>query len=729
MTQAPQQAEPHVTAKNAGQASGLFFCVANLALALAADAQSPTVDLSGYSTRCEVSVRYQGQQLLARWPMAAGEWGQLTLDLRAARPLIESLGIASSATGAATPLLQGVEPVTSLTVGTRSAPAERPPEMSIWNTFFDKVPSRPYHTDRARLDLKHVRVASQGRRASVALGPVTTGRFSGELVFTFYAGSRLIHMETVVATDEDRRAILYEAGLVGGEGWKNIAWVDTDGKFQRESAESPPNARPVAVRHRTIIAQTAAGSMACFPPPHQFFSPRDFTDNLRTVWFGQGGSVGNDRFGFGIRQSPDGGGSWIPWINAPPGTRQRLGLFLLLTRGDADEALRETLRYTHGDRFPALPGHVTYTSHFHLAHAAGVMQARMEGKTPPVVPEFVQQFKRMGVNAVHLAEFHGDGHQKDAGPLRLPELETMFAECRRLSGENLLLIPGEDVSGILGANEPGKHPGHWMGLFPKPVHWTQVRQPDEPFAETHPKYGTVYHVGTAADMSDLLRREHGLGWTVHPRIKASSWTPDIFRNEDFFKTDLWLGGAWKAMPADLSRERLGERVLDLLDDMANWGVRKYTPGEVDTFKLFNDHEIYGHMNINCLQLDRLPHFDDGWQPVLDTLRAGKFFTTTGEVLIHEFTVGGKHSGESLKGASKPELRAQIEWTFPLKIAEVISGDGAKVYRERIELADTSAFGQRKLSLRPDLRGRKWVRFEVWDVAANGAFTQPVWISE
>src|SRR5438094_596796 len=81
------------------------------------------------------------------------------------------------------------------------------------------------------------------------------------------------------------------------------------------------------------------------------------------------------------------------------------------------------------------------------------------------------------------------------------------------------------------------------------------------------------------------------------------------------------------------------------------------------------------------------------------------------------------------GASRPELRTEIEWTFPLKFAEVISGDGQKVYRERIELADTSAFDQRKLTLRPELRGRKWVRFEVWDVAANGAFTQPVWLGE
>ena len=37
------------------------------------------------------------------------------------------------------------------------------------------------------------------------------------------------------------------------------------------------------------------------------------------------------------------------------------------------------------------------------------------------------------------------------------------------------------------------------------------------------------------------------------------------------------------------------------------------------------------------------------------------------------------------------------------------------------------FGSRTLSIKPNLTGRRWVRLEIWDVAANGAFTQPVWI--
>jgi len=437
-----------------------------------------------------------------------------------------------------------------------------------------------------------------------------------------------------------------------------------------------------------------------------------------------------------VRQDPAGGGAFVPWFNAPPGTEQRLGVFYLLSRGRAEDALAETLRYTRGDRFAPLPGHVTLTSHWHMAVAVAAM-ARRDAS----VPSFVNVFKDMGVNAVHLGDFHGDGHQKDPGPLRLPELAALFAECRRLSGPDFLLLPGEEVNDFFGIREPGKHPGHWMSLFPKPVYWTMQRAPNQPLVENDSRYGTVYHVGSRDDMTALMRRERGLAWTAHPRIKASSWTPDIFKNEDFYRADFWLGAAWKAMPADLSRERLGERALDVLDDMANGGQPKYLLGEVDVFKIDPTHELYGHMNVNYVRLPRLPRFDEGWQPLLDALRAGRFFVTTGEVLIRDFSVGGKASGQTLSGPPAPnnegargggrrppELRVTLDWTFPLRFAEIVSGDGRQVYRERIDLSDTSAFGTRTLTLRPDLRGRTWVRFAVWDVAANGAFTQPVWLT-
>jgi hypothetical protein len=335
----------------------------------------------------------------------------------------------------------------------------------------------------------------------------------------------------------------------------------------------------------------------------------------------------------------------------------------------------------------------------------------------------------MNVNVVHLAEFHGDGHPRDPGPLRLPELAAMFAECQRLSDDRLLLLPGEEANAQISARGAGRETGHWLYLFPRPVFWTMTRGKGQPFLEDVAPYGPVYHVGGPADMARLLETEHGLGWTAHPRIKGSNFTPDAYHDEPFYRSDVWLGGAWKAMPADLSSPRLGRRVLDLMDDMANWGQKKYVPGEVDVFKIDHTHELYGHMNVNYLRLDRAPRFKDDWTPVLDALRHGKFFVTTGEVLLHDFTAGGKASGETLTlpADGRAEVRIDLEWTYPMRFAEVISGDGERVYRERIDLSTTPPFGRDGYSVSPDLRGRKWVRVEAWDVAGNGTFSQPVWV--
>jgi hypothetical protein len=59
---------------------------------------------------------------------------------------------------------------------------------------------------------------------------------------------------------------------------------------------------------------------------------------------------------------------------------------------------------------------------------------------------------------------------------------------------------------------------------------------------------------------------------------------------------------------------------------------------------------------------------------------------------------------------------------------VVSGDGSEVYRQRVDLSDTTEFGAREIELEMDLDGRLWIRIEVWDIARNGAFTQPVWIN-
>jgi hypothetical protein len=190
-----------------------------------------------------------------------------------------------------------------------------------------------------------------------------------------------------------------------------------------------------------------------------------------------------------------------------------------------------------------------------------------------------------------------------------------------------------------------------------------------------------------------------------------------------------LGAAWKAMPADLSQPRLGGRVLDLLDDMSNWGTPKNVLGEVDVFQIEPDHELYAHMNVNYLKLDRMPRYKESWEPILNALRTGDFFVTTGEVLITDLTVDRPVRGESLESAgdNTAQVSFKLRWTFPLAYAEMVTGDGTATKRHRVDLSHTSSFGQENFKVPVEITGQKWLRLEVWDIATDGAFSQPIWI--
>ena len=324
--------------------------------------------------------------------------GASSRSICAGRPLIALIGIAHKPDGAPSSLLENAEPVTFLLVGSRQAPAGRPPGMSVFNVFFDCAGDSPVR-DVSLAVRAQARARHQPRPArTVAIGNITIGPFAGELQFTFYAGARLVHMETIVRTREDRRAILYDTGLT----WsfsepEGFAWVDTHGKPQRAAALPTVKDHPIAAKHRTLIRETATGSLACFPPPHQFFFPRDLTDNLPTLWLGQGHRGLEPKFGFGIRQSERGGGSYVPWFNAPPGTDQHLGVFYLLSSGRAEQALDQTLKYTNSDCFPKLPGYHTLSSHWHMATAMAALEAK-QADGPRRQPDFVRMFENMGVS-------------------------------------------------------------------------------------------------------------------------------------------------------------------------------------------------------------------------------------------------------------------------------------------------------------------------------------------
>ncbi|HWX23199.1 MAG TPA: hypothetical protein VN578_25125 [Candidatus Binatia bacterium] len=642
--------------------------------------QGAEVDFSKYDPACGVALRQEGGRLLAQWQAADGTPCAVEFSLKPNAPLLQSLEAGGKV------LATQVQPVYLVTTGAR---VQRP---GVKYIFFDKPSTEkngPVKHFTVTLDLKSVRVESAGKRATITFSRLAAGPFAGELVFHLYAGSAFLQVEAALGLNEKGVAYIYDAVLDGK--FKTLAWKDLQDQFVRVTPTGA--AQPVAVRNRTIMSENENGTLAVFPAPHAFFFPRDYSINFKFAQAGEGR--------FGLRQDPAGGegheGQYVPWFDAPEGKVQRMSMFIYLSRQRAEGTLEEIKRYTHGDKFKPLEGCVTLASHMHSQLTVH------ENTSHPRAPDFKKVFKGMNVQAFQLAEFHGDGHPRDPGLVRLNELKGMFELCRKYSDEHFLLLPSEEANAYF--------PGHTVLLFPKPVYLTLVPIKGAPFSEDLAPYGTVYHPQDSEDLARLLKQESGLGWTSHPRIKGSEGCPDSYKDTDWYKDPLWLGATWKAMPGDLSEPRLGVRSLDLLDDMNTWGQRKVILGEVDCFTIDETHEIYGHMNVNYLHLAKLPG-PDNWSPILDALRRGDSFVTTGEVLIHSCRL------------ENGKVRADVEWTLPLGQAELVTGDGKRVQRKTLPLPDTKEFGRQTFEWPLGQEKAQWFRLEVWDIAYDGAFTQP-----
>lgn len=653
-------------------------------------------------------VSQRGQMLEVSWPAGNSLTGRIVFDLVPGRPLFKEITLGKKL------ITANVDPAFVLTVGKRDLLSQ-----NRWNIFFDKVPNRPHRSYPLTIKKNTASVRTAGSRTIVTIGVVTAESFTGTLEVTCYNGSPLFNIAAVITTEADAKAIVFDAGMVSrSPDWQQVSWITTADSLVQAQVAAGDTARNLAVKYRAIAASGKQGALVLFPPPHQYFYPLDEAFNLRFTWYGNAYRRLVDGYGIGIRQELQGDKRFVPWFNAPPGTKQRLNFFCLLNAENDAEAFAAVKRFTHNDRYVQLPGFKTMSSHFHNEF---IMKVVMAGKPVPEHPEFVKVFREMGVDIVHLAEFHYTADPRGPDEKRLPQLKALFDLCEQQSDKDFLLLPGEEPNEFFG--------GHWLELFPRPVYWVMSRKPGVPYVTEKPGYGKVYHIGNKQDMLRLLEDEQGLAWTAHPRTKGSVNTPDIYNHEAFFLSDRFMGAAWKAMPADLSQPRLGKRVLDLMDDMNNWGTKKTVICESDLFTVTRENEMYAHMNVNYLMLDKLPAYKDGWQPVLDAMQHGRFFGTTGEVLIPSLKINGHISGDSLQLAPNgtADIALTLNWTFPMNFIEIISGDGAKVYREKIDLADTEAFGEKTFTFKSRLAGRKWVRVEAWDVAANGAFSQTFYI--
>ena len=355
--------------------------------------------------------------------------------------------------------------------------------------------------------------------------------------------------------------------------------------------------------------------------------------------------------------------------------------------------------------FRKLDGYVTVAPHWHFAYTVQAM-----AQPANWVPPFKPVLRDMGVDSAIIADFHGDGHPQDQGELRLKELKAYYDYCRAQSDSKFLLVPSEEANVHYG--------GHWAVTFPRPVYWIMAPVGSKSSKAEVPGYGTVYTIGSAKALLDMMKQEKGYAYQTHPRTKGSKEYPDKIRYEEHFLDDTFAGAGWKQMPADMSSPRLGERSLKLLDDMSNWGLRKRLLAEVDVFQIDSTHELYAHMNVNYVKARALPTFD-GYGEILRTMERGEFFVSTGEVLMPEHSIVETR-------ADRLRAKASIHYTMPLRFAELVWGDGKETHRKTLSLETSRQFSAAPIEIETEAKGWRWARLAVWDVAGNGAFANPVW---
>jgi hypothetical protein len=728
---------------------------------VAAAGQDLNCEMSGYRAQDGLKAQMRAGTLELSWQGERGEELRASFAIRDAQPMVKEL--AARKTGGSWIVLgQNLTPEFQITSGVRRlseqqmAPLrdlkiEFTPEVverEKWYAFWDAplvVPGRPgtnmglprkpeeIHRDWAMFHANVCQVKTDGARIEVVFPGFEAGLFSGSLQYTVYRGTNLLRQEAIAKTSAPSVAYKYVAGLRGFAiaDDTRVVWRDTARGWQYYAFGGAVNRDPVGLqaRNRLGILEVNGGSLAFLPPSHKFFWSREIETNLGYVYYRKDGA---NSFSIGARQ-PDREIGAKPWgisdevwnrrvaeargdlnnfalYNAPPGTLQRMATYFYLSPNDSRTTQQEVMAFTHDDVYKPLPGYKVLVSHFHFHFNEQLTDAG----TLDQQPTWLSVFRGLGINIAILADFHGDGDATSTGRIRLDEQKVYFEGCQRFSDRDMLLIPGEEPDANFG--------GHYMFVFPKPLYFTHVKLPSkgfpgQPFEETVEPYGKVYHTTDAATELTLLKQENGLVWQTHPRTKGSAGYPDASREKDFFRSDRFLGGSFQSLPVDLSQKRLCEqRCLGLLDDMNNWTGPKYMIAEGDTYMKYPDDETYPELDVNYVKLGRLPKYDD-WTSVLNAMRAGDYFVTSGEVLL-------RNSGIEGTGA-KRTFQAEAEWTFPPEFAEFVWSDGDKVERQLIGLSDRAPFSSEKFRIPFDAAGKKWVRFAVWDSAGNGAFTQPV----
>ena len=573
------------------------------------------------------------------------------------------------------------------------------------------LPRLPEEISRADIiySVSTCRLASDGGRLKISFPGVQLGSFEGELSLTLYAATNLIRAEVLAATNLPSVAYKYDVGITGLDlnESASVSWRDTAGQLQTYRLAGPENKDHVVLQaaNRLVVAGNDGGSIAAFPPPHTFFWAREIEINVGNNWYRKDAA---DSFSIGIRQGEQEVverymANWSLY-SAPPGSMQKMGAYFYPSSAGKEQTLTAALAFTNGDVYPALDGYKVMGSHYHTNMGRKLIDS---GSIDTRLRDF-EVLRSAGINIAGPVDRPRDETQ-------LEEQQALFNGAVRHSDHEFMVMPEMENSNLLG--------GHWDLLFSHPVYYVDERAEGTALITEHPIYGKMYNIGSAEDVMAMVEAENMLIYMPHPRTKGSTGFPDAVADTQHFLNDRYRGAGWRwGMGSDLSEKRLSDfRVIPLLDDMNNWIANtdlqlKYLLAITETYFKAPGDDIYANGPVSYLKLDSLPEGDD-YSPIIDALKNGEYFVSSGEVLIPSHQYSGTGSGAM--------LTAEVRWSFPLDFVEVVYGDGVETHSVIVSTTELPAFSTHTFEIPFDASGQAWVRFAAWDSAGNGAMTMPV----
>ncbi len=590
-----------------------------------------------------------------------------------------------------------------------------------WDTYSDDPMSRKDQVKEANSTFNTTRFSrsTDGLVQTVVFDGLTVGKFSGDFAVNFYDGSNLIRVEALASTQEDGVCYLYHGGL---DGFKPDKLYYLTPK-KREVVENPgprTNSGPdwdrqrVDARGRTLTLQQPNGAVAVFPPPHRF------------IWGGQTESIvgynyynleENGTLAIGVRQNKEQEHFNVRWplYNAKPGTVQRMSFFLCVNSEGIYSARSMAMKYTNFDHLRKLDGYQRLGSHMHIASQAAF--ARDYRKQRP----WELALKEVGFDIFSPADFWAEGRKEDNKEGRKADLERYSLESRYVSTPDFLLVTGEEIA-VMGKDKDKQLiPYHFMIWPSHPMLYSRWRDDDQEFVEKLPDGRTYYHLKNAADVIRMCELEDCFIQMPHPDTKANDGLPYDSKETVWQTSDRWIGCGARMLPADNSvKTMFSGRTDRVWNDLNNWYDRPiYMMSELDTYTKVEereeDWEQYGMINCSYVELDHIPS-SDNWQELVDALRQGRHFYSTGEILIEKSVIEDGHAD------------ATFSWTFPLQDAEIVYSDGENVTTDTLSLTGSRPYGRKTVSF--DFpKGMKWARVLATDIAGNSAFSMPVFIKK